>query len=167
MLVKDKFLKFSLPLFALLWGNVVQAQPMHLLVHSPDGTEQSFALSNIHTITFSEGNMNVLPKNGTVVDFAFSAIYQLTFAEQAAADIPLPAVSALKLYPNPVRDELLVTGDTEIETIAVFGISGTVVLRTNVQSSTARLSLGFLPKGIYLIQVKRADSIDTQKIIKL
>ncbi|GHT61817.1 hypothetical protein FACS189451_04680 [Bacteroidia bacterium] len=158
-------------LFTAAWMlcvGTMQAQELSLLVHSDAGAPQSFALSDIHKITFSEGKLNVLSTSGVGGDFDFSAISKLTFSETGTTEIiSPPEVSTLKLYPNPVRDELFVTSDSKIESITVFGLQGNVLLRSNGQSSTAKLSLGFLPKGIYVIQVKRTDAISNQKIIKL
>jgi hypothetical protein len=150
----------------MLCAGTIQAQETSLLVHSGDGTPQSFTLSSIAKITFSEGNLNVLSKSGTSNDVALSTISRLTFAADGGSKIISPDVSKLTLYPNPVHNELFVTSDAEIESIAVFGLDGSVLLQSRVQSSSATLQLGFLPKGIYLIQVKRADAISTQKIIK-
>jgi hypothetical protein len=158
----------SVTALMLLVGNI-QAQETRLFVHSTDGTSESFALSGIDKITFSEGNMTVLPIDGTGSDFPLWAISQLTFTakEKEITISPLLATSEFKLYPNPVRDELFVTSDTEIESIAVLNLLGSVVLRANIRSSTTSLSLSSLPKGTYLIQVKRTNAISTQKIIKL
>ncbi|GHT45191.1 hypothetical protein AGMMS49965_21940 [Bacteroidia bacterium] len=151
----------------MLCVSTAQAQTTRLLVHSDEGDPQSFALSDINKITFSAGKMNIEPASGTSSEIALSTISHLAFSVGETTEISPLEPSKFGIYPNPVRDELLVTSDTEIETIAVFGLTGNVLLRQNVQSSTVNLSLGFLPTGIYLIQVKRADAISTQKIIKL
>ncbi|MDR0866321.1 MAG: T9SS type A sorting domain-containing protein [Candidatus Symbiothrix sp.] len=157
-------------LFATAWMLCVcttQAQELSLLVHSDVGAPQSFALSSIDKITFSDGKLNVLPTSGAGSDFFLSDISQLTFATVDVSEIETVNVSSFNLYPNPVRDELFVTSDTGIESVTVLGLQGNVLLRSNAQSSSTTLSLGFLPKGIYLIQVKRTDAVSTQKIIKL
>jgi hypothetical protein len=159
-------------LFAAAWMmlcvGTMQAQKTSLLVHSDVGSPQSFALSGIDKITFSEGKLNVLPKSGAESDFDLSAISKLTFSETVPTEIiSLPDVSAFQLYPNPVRDELFVTSDTKIESITLLSLQGNVLLRSKVQSSSTTLSLGFLPSGIYVIQIKRGDAVSTQKIIKL
>ncbi|GHT65957.1 hypothetical protein AGMMS50239_26660 [Bacteroidia bacterium] len=151
----------------MLCVGTMQAQKLSLLVHSETGEPQSFALSAIGKITFSEGTTSVLFKNGDSNNIALSTISKLTFSETGGTDIRLPeAASTLKFYPNPVRDDLFVSSGSKIETITVFNLQGGVVLHNNEQSSSVTLSLGFLSKGIYLIQVKRADAISTHKIIK-
>jgi hypothetical protein len=165
--MKRKIITLSVTALMLCVGTI-QAQETSLLVHS-GGAPQSFTLGSIDKITFSGGNMNVLPTSGSAASIALSAISQLTFAavEGGGSAISSPDVSEFRLYPNPVRDKLFVAGDAEIESIAVFNLSGSMLLRTKVQSATATLSLGFLPTGIYVIQVKRANAVNTQKIIKL
>jgi hypothetical protein len=144
----------------------MQAQKTSLLVHSGANEPQSIALSSIGKITFSEGKLNVLSVSGANDDFDLSAISKLTFSKTGKTGIKLPEVSKLKLYPNPVQDELFVSSETKIETITVFDLQSNVLLRSNVQSSSVTLSLGFLSKGIYVVQVKRADAVSTHKIIK-
>ena len=165
MITKKKLL-FAAALMLCL--GTVQAQGTHLLVHSGAAAAQTIALSSIDKITFSDGAANVSYRDGESELFNLSSISRLTFAASGGTGIKndAPDVSTLRLYPNPVRDKLFVTGDSRIESITVWGLQGNVLLRSNVQSSSATLSLGFLPKGIYVIQVKRADAISTQKIIK-
>jgi hypothetical protein len=165
MITKKKLL-FAAALMLCL--GTMQAQETNLLVHSGAGSPQTIALSSIGKITFSEGAANVLYRNGESEPLVLSSISRLTFAVSGVTGIKNDAldVPALKLYPNPVRDELFVTSDSGIESITVLGLQGNVLLRSHVQSSSARLSLGFLPKGIYLIQVQRTDAVSTQKIIK-
>ncbi|GHT72195.1 hypothetical protein FACS189456_0010 [Bacteroidia bacterium] len=176
---KQKILLLAAALMLGVCG--AQAQDMRLFVHSGADAPQSFALSDIDKITFSSDTINVLPKSGVGSNIALSSVSRLTFAV-VTDTVPLPPtdtvpdpptgvnavdVSALEVFPNPVRDELLVTSGTEIETVVVFNLSGNVLLRRNVRSYTATLSLGFLPAGMYLIQVKRADATNTLKVIKL
>ncbi|GHT08813.1 hypothetical protein AGMMS49525_17940 [Bacteroidia bacterium] len=156
----------SFAAFVLCVGSV-RAQETGLIVHETTGATSSFALSGIDKITFSGGDMKVVPTSGSSSDIALSAISQLTFGAVAPTEIAAVDISALKLYPNPVRDELFVTSDTEMESIALFNLSGSLMLRTTLRALTAKLSIGFLPSGTYLIQIKRADTIETHKIIKL
>jgi hypothetical protein len=164
---KKKTLLFATALMLMLSVCTMQAQETSLLIHSGAGAPQTFALSGIQKITFSGGKLNVQPTSGTGSNFDLSAISKLTFSEKGQSNISPLKVSTLKLYPNPVRDELFVKSDTGIESIIVYGLQGNVLLRSNVHSSSATLSLGFLSRGIYVIQIKRADAVSTHKIIKL
>ncbi|GHV12603.1 hypothetical protein FACS1894162_8650 [Bacteroidia bacterium] len=151
----------------LLLAGTVQAQEIGLVVHETNGATSSVALSGIDKITFSDGSMNILPTSGNATVVTLSTVSQLTFATVEGTEISAVDVAKLQLYPNPVRDELFVTSDTEIESIALFNLSGSLMLRTTLRALTAKLSIGFLPSGTYLIQIKRADTIETHKIIKL
>jgi hypothetical protein len=151
----------------MLFVGTMQAQEMGLIVNETNGDTPSFALSGIDKIKFSAGEMLVLTKKGEANAIPLSSVAQLTFAFVDKSEINTVDVSDLQLYPNPVQDELFVTNDTKIEAITVFDLSGKVLLRTKVQALMTKLSLGFLSQGIYLIQVQYADTVHTQKIIKL
>jgi hypothetical protein len=161
---RKKTLLFAIAL--MLCVCTMQAQETSLLVLSGANEPQAIALSSVGKITFSEGELNVLSKSGDSNNFDLSAISKLIFSVTGPTNIKLPEISTLKLYPNPVQDELFVTSESKIEEITVFGLQGNVLLRSKAQSSSVTLSLGFLPKGIYVIQVKRVDAVSTHKIIK-
>lgn len=60
---------------------------------------------------------------------------------------------ALSVYPNPTYDVLHISGTTLINQVALFDVSGKNVLRQDLQSPTATLSLQALDKGAYILQI--------------
>jgi hypothetical protein len=151
-----------------------QGNTMNLLPKSGFGS--NIALSAISRLTFAVVTDTVPPPVDTLPPPVDTVPPPIDTVPPPIDTVPPPLpptgvdavdVSTLEVFPNPVRDELLITSDTEIEAIVVFDLSGNMLLRRNVQSYTATLSLGFLPAGAYLIQVRRADAISNHKIIKL
>ena len=80
-------------------------------------------------------------------------------------------LTLLQAYPNPAPGEFkasfhLKTG--EAATIRVTDVQGKVWHSRSVKGKgphEERISLGNAPAGIYLLQVKKPDSVETKKIL--
>ncbi len=81
---------------------------------------------------------------------------------------PLHILPPIKIYPNPVTDELVIeSGVSVIEKIEIFSSLGSKVLCSTGPISSI-LHLAHLPKGIYFIKIKleKSDPWSIHKIIK-
>ncbi|GEP49422.1 hypothetical protein FNO01nite_00940 [Flavobacterium noncentrifugens] len=74
--------------------------------------------------------------------------------------------SALKLFPNPVKDILNVSNTEAIESITVFNILGQEVLSKTVKNTSGQLNVSMLPAGNYLAKVTTTSAVQTIKIVK-
>jgi len=74
----------------------------------------------------------------------------------------------LRLYPNPVINELHITSDESIESITVINVLGARIRNfSNLQSHDMTINLGGLDPGIYLIEVRTADEqIRISRLVK-
>lgn len=71
----------------------------------------------------------------------------------------------VKVFPNPCADELYVKADDC--QITLYTIFGQKVTSKNTSSTIERLSISELPRGIYLLEIKRDGKIvKTEKIVK-
>ena len=72
------------------------------------------------------------------------------------------------LQPNPVADELTVMLANEKDwTLSIMDARGRLISNTSFNSNEQTMSLGFLPAGIYFIQIQQEGKRGIQKIIKL
>jgi len=79
------------------------------------------------------------------------------------------------LYPNPVSDDLRITFATPLErefAVEIYGMNGRVVFRDQLRGVSGyfdrQIRLDFLPKGVYLLELKGASGISChRKIVKL
>ena len=72
--------------------------------------------------------------------------------------------TALKMYPNPSTDFVIIDGLTNAETvIRVYDFSGRTVKEVSANTSTVRIDLNELSKGTYFIQ---AANNSVQKLVK-
>jgi len=76
--------------------------------------------------------------------------------------------SAIDLSPNPTNGilNLDIPNDIEITTIAIIDASGKIIEVTNYQANQKTVSIEHLPDGMYFIQLKSANNIYTNKVIK-
>jgi uncharacterized repeat protein (TIGR02543 family) len=73
--------------------------------------------------------------------------------------------ASIKIYPNPVKDELLIeSADLTITKVEILDLSGKTVYRFNNVKNKINVSL--LPKGVYFVKLETGKGIVTKKIIK-
>ena len=74
--------------------------------------------------------------------------------------------SGVEVFPNPVSDRLTIrlTEEESIETIEVYSLVGTRVLRQ--KGTTNQLDLNLLPTGMYIVQVETSTDTYFKKILK-
>ncbi len=64
--------------------------------------------------------------------------------------------NAVTLYPNPVKSELFIRSDKNIESISIFDYSGKKILSLNSHNNK-KLDVSGLSQGIYLMLIKDID----------
>jgi Secretion system C-terminal sorting domain/Cleaved Adhesin Domain len=80
--------------------------------------------------------------------------------------ISTPSATAdLKLYPNPVLDVLNITSNETIEQISIINNLGQVVYSENTKALETKINTEDLVNGIYFVQVKTENGIETKKVI--
>jgi hypothetical protein len=75
-------------------------------------------------------------------------------------------MSGLTSYPNPVRDVLNISVDTEISGVQVFNMLGQQVLAKSMHANSGQVEMASLPAGTYVVKVFSGDSSKTIKVIK-
>lgn len=87
----------------------------------------------------------------------------------SSADAPDPGSSAMRAYPNPVQDYLILgnTGNEPVEQIQVYNISGGLVQTIRPSGSNPlRISTAEWPNGMYFLEVKQGGMTTTLKVVK-
>lgn len=74
---------------------------------------------------------------------------------------------SLFVYPNPSSDAVQVSAATKIEDISVVDVKGSVLIKQIVgNSNTQKVDLQQVPKGIYILRIKTAGQVLTEKLVK-
>jgi len=103
---------------------------------------------------------------GTDIDISFPYNNVVTSTEEA------PLAGALRLFPNPVRDQLQVEMPTQsvgVVDLFIFDLSGRMVAheRQPGVGGIMQINTSNLAKGTYLMQARTADTSWTQRFVKI
>jgi hypothetical protein len=88
-----------------------------------------------------------------------------TRANPATAGIEAHDVS-VKLYPNPVQDEVRIDAAHSIETLEILQLDGTLVYSFHPNEQSAHISLAGLNPGMYLVNVKTTAGSESYRFVK-
>jgi hypothetical protein len=75
-------------------------------------------------------------------------------------------VANIKMYPNPVSNELTIEAQSTIQKIAVFNLLGQEVLSTSPQANSAKLQTSSLSQGVYVITTTIDNVVSSSKFVK-
>ncbi len=74
--------------------------------------------------------------------------------------------SELRIYPNPVKNNLTLVGIKVNSRIVVLDLTGKVVFSKNIDSNNAQLDMSSLLKGLYLIQIIQGQNVSSFRMVK-
>ncbi|MBV6652976.1 MAG: T9SS type A sorting domain-containing protein [Mameliella sp.] len=74
----------------------------------------------------------------------------------------------VKVFPNPVRDELMLTGDLELYRIELWDAVGRLHEAVSPSGSMHTVNTSALPNGVYMVKVlnEAGELIEVQKVVK-
>ncbi|MCX8014809.1 MAG: T9SS type A sorting domain-containing protein, partial [candidate division WOR-3 bacterium] len=123
------------------------------MLQSPD----SAILVNINIVTLPFTTINV--DDVTLSDTVLSGIEDGSNNSKE--------LSRLKFYPNPCRTNIEINYDEEIEHLALYDISGQLILKISHPSPPRlKLDVSKYPNGIYFIQQQANKKVAILKFIK-
>lgn len=74
--------------------------------------------------------------------------------------------SNLKVYPVPAEDKITIVQEPKaFDRAEVLDVNGVVVKRAELDAGTQQLSLNKLPKGVYIVKLSGAESVETVRIM--
>ena len=72
----------------------------------------------------------------------------------------------LKLYPNPIKNNLTISNNLNIDKIELFNLIGQKILEKSLLKNEINLDFTSYNKGIYLLKIFSEGKVQTNKIIK-
>jgi hypothetical protein len=108
------------------------------------------------------------PCNPELKSGSYDAIVSNT-ATAAPLGLEDNAGTGFILYPNPVKDKLVVVRDPSVKgmlSIDLFELNGQILLSTTLSESRTELELTSLHPGIYFVRISSENSTAVNKIIK-
>lgn len=90
---------------------------------------------------------------------------EATRLNPATASIEATEIS-VKLYPNPVQEELQIEASSSIEVLEIQQLNGSVIYSQMPNETSARVSVSGLSPGMYLVNVKTIAGSESYRFIK-
>lgn len=161
-------------LFLLVLGGLTGVQTQSLYILESTGTKTDFALTDIKTLTFSGGNLNVNKKDGSSISKLLTNIRYLNFSPYTGIFVPETQINGeLLLYPSPAKDILtidyrndLVQGEVQIEVLTVDGRVMYAQSYNSLQNNHHLIDVSGWQRGLYLIRINNGTGTITKKMIK-
>ncbi|CCG52222.1 Protein of unknown function precursor; putative adhesin [Flavobacterium indicum GPTSA100-9 = DSM 17447] len=72
----------------------------------------------------------------------------------------------IKIYPNPVKTNFIISVNKNISSVSVYNLIGQELITEKINSSEASINVTHLLPGTYLVKIKTENEINTVKIIK-
>ncbi len=109
---------------------------------------------------------NVPAGNHTITKGSVANLFYIKTAYNAALNLDGFTKNSVKLYPNPVSDELhiSISDNNEIQKISIYNIVGQLVKTVNGNNDTINTS--DLKNGVYLVKIQTNEGTVDKKIIK-
>ncbi|MDJ1503731.1 DUF7619 domain-containing protein [Xanthocytophaga agilis] len=87
-------------------------------------------------------------------------IYALPLATESASD------HSTHMYPNPVKDRLIISSNNLITSVALFDRQGRILQTSYPSNQKTQLNTSGLPSGLYFVQVLTTKGVKIEKVIK-
>ena len=136
----------------------------NLYVHEKSGSTQSFALSGIKKLTFTDYNISIERKGTTTEYFSIENIAYMGF--KAPVNIFERPTENFSIYPNPVTNNLTVANNGLIDDLKIFDIQGKIYLNFAPKAETINIDMSSFAAGVYFLRLVSNGKISTSKVIK-
>ena len=105
--------------------------------------------------------------SGTKSIYKKSPVWQdFLLVEDGLTGMEETHTDALKLYPNPVKEVLIIeNGELTIENAGIYDLSGKIIIDCQL-STTNSINVSALPQGIYFVKLETNKGIIKKKFIK-
>lgn len=146
----------------------IEITDLHEIAHDFNGSIElegsaDYTFSIYHSPGYSTGDSTqvVLKSNGGDVDI------KVIVGTETSTNILSHKTTEVEVYPNPVSSKLFFRGiQTELlNEIAIYNLSGQIVLQKYNHETGSALSVSGLSEGIHLLRINRNGHILTKKLL--
>lgn len=169
------FHKHLICLLILLLSGLSGLQAQNLFVRINNGTQLSFVINDIQSITFPQSEVSITKADGNTSTFSFSEIQYLSFNDFStnAAINYKRNQDGLQLYPNPVTNCLYATFNldkNEIIQLSLIDLQGKELQHKSIScrkgKNIAEIPVTGLQHGMYLFRLQKRENTKIIKFFK-
>ena len=86
------------------------------------------------------------------------AVYRFYDKSVGVESVLADKVASLRVYPNPVVEEMTIETSDDIQSVAIYNMAGAMVMFNHcyVDGNSAKVDVASLPAGIYLVEVNNS-----------
>ncbi len=88
-----------------------------------------------------------------------------TFCNTLSASDEKPVYKALRLAPNPAKDQVRISLNSPEGELTVFDLFGRQILRQRITSTETNLNVAFCPAGIYLVVAETPEGVEMSRLV--
>ncbi|MDD4992599.1 MAG: T9SS type A sorting domain-containing protein [Paludibacter sp.] len=133
----------------------VHSQSNALMLKKTDGTDQTVAFTKLKKITFLGTNLVLNYQTEPTESISLASIRKMIFGTYTAVDRITVDNKDLAIYPNPSTDFIHVKAEAIAKSnIAIYSLSGTLVLSTTLTSIDEKIDVRGLQKGMYILKLE-------------
>lgn len=77
----------------------------------------------------------------------------------SAANLDEVSQGVVRLYPNPVNDQLTINTESTIEQVKIYSLNGRLVHESKPNVSLTSIDLDYLPKGVYSVEIQLENEV--------
>lgn len=163
------------------WYNTDEI-PQAMFSHFNSTTPVQFVNSSTNALEYfwDFGDGTSSSEEDPTHDFPFDGMYTVTLIASACgindtisetfwvATLGIESAEySIRIFPNPVRNILKITTESEISGVTISDASGRIVLAKNlIRSQNPEIDLSALDDGIYFVRVEMLNGTSIQKIAK-
>ncbi len=165
--MKNKALKSIIVLLLCFSFYGIQAQSIY--VNKSDGTQTTYNLQDLGSITFNGGNINFTANAETLSTFSLNELTSLTFKNTSGVDEnSLSEANGFNVYPNPVNNILNIElKNAKGGYVEILNITGQTIKTTKIDNTNnVIIEVSDLSKGVYLCRYNNEEKTKTIKFIK-
>ncbi len=113
----------------------------------------------------ADGNGAYLRLKDTALDNRLAENWEASYDVITSAEEPV-ADLALNLYPNPVGDMLTVRAETEISSVCVYSLNGTIMLMQEASTRETMVDMSAMSPGVYIIRIFTREGSFPRMVVK-
>ncbi|ARV14853.1 T9SS type A sorting domain-containing protein [Polaribacter sp. SA4-12] len=125
--------------------------------------------SNVpHISNVSEGSSNIKSILANVTNSTSIKNFSLTVieSENTALSTDNELKDIISIYPNPVKDILIIQSKNEVKSVSIIDLSGKIILQVE-SFKDSQINLKSIKSGIYILTLETTKGFVHQKIVKL
>ena len=162
--------KVKLLILAIFCYTSLQSQNLNLIEIS--GTQTPLTISNIRSLSFVSGNLNINLKIGIPFSKALNVIRSINFVSPTGIINQSQVSNSLQLFPNPTHNILNIGYQTDEITkidLKIISIDGRVMYTDILRDKSVfihKIDISSWQRGLYIVILNNGKTVISEKIIK-